>query len=103
MPEARIIAPRGRDSCSNSRQLEERMDHPRPWLRYVDASDLDDTTVKFDSLPVQSPAGEKLGGVDGFIIDVTSGRPFYVVVDSGGWFKSKHYLLPIGHAMLDAD
>jgi hypothetical protein len=73
------------------------MDRPRPWLRYVDASDLDNSTIKFDGMPVDSPTGEKLGEVDGLIVDVSSGRPYYVVVDARGWFKSKFFLLPIGH------
>ena len=79
------------------------MDHPLPWLRYVDASDIDDNTTDFDGMNVKSPSGDKLGDVDGFIVDSQSGRPYYVVVDAGGWFKSKDFLLPIGHARLDAD
>jgi hypothetical protein len=77
------------------------MDHPRPWLRYVKASDLDNSTIEFDDLEVENPAGEKLGDVNGFILDADTGHPYYVVVDSGGWFRSKHYLLPIGHVRLD--
>src|SRR5437764_1459186 len=77
------------------------MDHPRPWLRYVAADDLDDATLDFDSLDVEGASGEKLGDVDGFVIDVNSGRPYYVVVDAGGWFRSKQYLLPVGHTRLD--
>ena len=76
------------------------MDHPRPWLRYVDAGDLDEQTVRFDGMNVDDPAGEKLGDVDGFIIDVESGRPYYVVVNGGGWFRSKFFLLPVGHVRL---
>src|SRR3989442_12607459 len=79
------------------------MDRPRPWLRYVNADDLDDTTVKFASMRVENAQDEKLGTVDGFIIDVDTARPYYVVVDSGGWFKSKHYLVPVGHARLDEE
>ena len=52
-------------------------------------------------MKVESPTGEHLGDVDGFIVDSESGRPYYVVVDAGGWFKSKHFLLPIGHAQFD--
>jgi len=77
------------------------MDHPRPWLRYVDADDLDDSTIDFGGLNVESATGDKLGDVDGFIIDVSSARPYYVVVDGGGWFKSKFFLLPVGHVSLD--
>jgi hypothetical protein len=74
-----------------------------PWLRYVDASSLNDDVVDFDGLNVESPTGEHLGDVDGFIVDSNSSRPYYVVVDTGGWFKSKHFLLPVGHTRFDAD
>src|SRR5262245_15998855 len=77
------------------------MDHPRPGLRYVDAGDLDDSTVDFDGLNVESRDSEKLGDVDGFILDLTSARPLYIVVDAGGWFRSKYFLLPVGHVGLD--
>ena len=79
------------------------MDHPRPWMRYVAADDLDDDALDFDGLEVDGVSGEKLGEVDGFVIDVNSGRPYYVVVDAGGWFRSKEFLLPIGHARLDRE
>ena len=79
------------------------MDHPLPWLRYVDADDINDDTIDLDGMNVKSPSGDKLGDVDGFVIDSQSGRPYYVVVDAGGWFKSKHFLMPIGHMRLDAD
>jgi PRC-barrel domain protein len=77
------------------------MDHPRPGLRYVDADDLDNTTFDFDGIDVLDQAGEKLGVVDGFIIDVNQSRPYHVVVEAGHWFKHKHFLLPIGHVRLD--
>jgi hypothetical protein len=79
------------------------VDHPLPWLRYVNASDLDDDAIDFDEMNVESPVGEHLGDVDGFIVDADTTRPYYVVVGAGGWFKSKHFLLPVGHARLDAD
>jgi hypothetical protein len=79
------------------------MDHPRPWLRYVDAGDLDDKAFDFDDAEVVDPDGEKLGKVDGFIIDVNTGRPYHVVVEAGHWFKHKHFLTPIGHIGLDAN
>ncbi|HUR32700.1 MAG TPA: PRC-barrel domain-containing protein [Vicinamibacterales bacterium] len=79
------------------------MDHPLPWLRYVDASDVAASEIEFDGMKVRNDAMETLGKVDGFIVDNSSMRPYYVVVDSGGWFKSKDFLVPIGHAHLDGD
>lgn len=77
------------------------MDHPRPWLKYVKAGELDDSIIDFDNMDVVNPADEKLGDVNGLILDDTAGQPYYVVVDSKGWFKTKHFLIPIGHAQLD--
>jgi len=76
------------------------MDHPRPNLRYVSADDLDTSAIKFNGLEVDNRNGEKLGKLEGFIIDVLNGRPYHVVVGSGGWFKHKHFLLPVGHVAL---
>jgi hypothetical protein len=72
-------------------------------LRYVDADELEDDAIDFDGMNVQSPSGEHLGNVDGFIVDSDSGRPYYAVVDAGGWFRSKHFLMPVGHLRVDGD
>jgi hypothetical protein len=79
------------------------MDHPRPSLKYVNAKDLDDKdkTLRFAGLEVDGVDGEKLGKIEGFIIDDESGRPYHVVVGARHWFKHKHFLLAIGHVALD--
>lgn len=71
-------------------------------LRYLDAGDLDDSVVDFDGLDVRGTDDSKLGGVDGFLVDPASGRVLYTVVDSGGWFTSRRFLVPIGHTTVDA-
>jgi len=78
------------------------VDHPLPWLRYVEADELDDQVVEF-GMDVESHTGDRLGEVEGFVVDSVSGRPYYLAVDSGGWFKSKLFLLPVGHAQIDRD
>jgi hypothetical protein len=79
------------------------LDHPLPWLRYVEADELDDQVVDFNEMDVESPTGDRLGELEGFVVDSESGRPYYLAVDSGGWFKSKLFLLPVGHAQLDRE
>jgi hypothetical protein len=74
----------------------------RAHLLYLDAGDIDDDRLDFDGLEVLDPAGQKLGDLDGFIVHRETRRPYYAVVDSGGWFSSRRFLLPIGHARLDA-
>jgi hypothetical protein len=79
------------------------MDHPRPGLKYMPVEELDRSKMTFENFTVKDQAGEKLGKLEGFIIDVNSARPYYVVVNAGGWFRSKHLLIPIGHVALDYD
>lgn len=71
-------------------------------LRYLDASQVDDAVVSYDGLDVVGPDHEKLGDLDGFIVDADAGRVYYVVIDTAGWFRTKQLLLPVGHATLDA-
>jgi hypothetical protein len=61
------------------------------------------TGLALDGMKVRNDAMETLGKVNGFIVDNSSMRPYYVVVDSGGWFKSKDFLVPIGQARIDDD
>ena len=72
-------------------------------LRYLDARDVDASVVNFSKLDVRGTDGAKLGDIDGFVIDSNSGRVLYTVVDSGGWFRSHRFLLPIGHATVDRE
>jgi hypothetical protein len=76
---------------------------PLRWLRYVEACSVKDKGVDFKGLGVEGPAGTRLGEVDGFILDAASLQPYYVAVDAGGWFKSRHFLLPVGHTQLEGD
>jgi hypothetical protein len=76
------------------------VDHPKPNLRIVEAKEME-PLADFDHTPVTSSTGDTLGSVDGFVVDIASGDPCYVVVDAGGWFKSKHFLLPMQKAHLD--
>jgi len=70
-------------------------------LRFLDADDLDDSTVDFSTLDVYGSDDRELGDLDGFIVDTQSSRAVYAVVDSGGWFRSRHFAVPIGHSQLD--
>src|SRR4051812_2305691 len=77
------------------------MDHPYPSLKYVDLKDLEDKEAKLAGLEVDGVDGEKLGKLEGVIVDVNSGRPYHAVVGAGHWFKHKHFLLPVGHVTFD--
>jgi sporulation protein YlmC with PRC-barrel domain len=77
------------------------VDHPKPWLKYIEADKIQDRTLALDGMKVRNNSGEKLGTVDGLIVDGDSGRTYYMVVDAPGWFSSKQFLLPIGQTHLD--
>ena len=70
-------------------------------LRFLDAGDLDDSNVDFSTLDVHGSDDAELGDLDGFIVDTDSARVVYAVVDSGGWFRSRHFAVPIGQAQVD--
>jgi PRC-barrel domain protein len=84
-------------------EREDAVDHPKSWLRYIDAGKVADRTLNLDGMKVRNSAGDKLGDVDGLIVDSDSGRTYYIVVDAPGWFTSKQFLLPIGQTKLDND
>lgn len=72
-------------------------------LQFLDADDVDDSVIDYDGLDVKGPDGSHIGNVDGFIVDADARRAYYIVVDSGGWFTSRRFLLPVGHAQLDTE
>jgi ferritin-like metal-binding protein YciE len=70
-------------------------------LTYVNRTDVTGKDVAFSDVRVIGPGNDDLGAVDGFVVDRSSGRPYYVVVDSGGWFTGNRYLLPINALNFD--
>lgn len=55
--------------------------------------------------PINSVAygygGEKVGTVRDALVEPTTGRIRFLLVDVGGWFSSKEVLVPVGHARID--
>jgi uncharacterized protein YrrD len=43
---------------------------------------------------VYGPTDEKLGKIDDVVFDSNSGLIRYLVVDTGGWLKSRRFLVP---------
>jgi ferritin-like metal-binding protein YciE len=71
----------------------------RSRLRYVATADLH--AFPYGEYHIITPDADDLGTVDGFIADGESGRPLYYVIDSGGWFSGRRYLLPVAQLELD--
>ena len=72
-------------------------------FRYLDAADVNADVVRFEELDVVGADGQKIGDIEGFVVDVDARRVNHIVVDSGGWFSSRRLLLPIGHAAIGPD
>lgn len=47
--------------------------------------------------------GDKLGSIQGALVDDTTGRIRYFIVDVGGWFTSKEVIIPAGLARITDD
>jgi ferritin-like metal-binding protein YciE len=69
-------------------------------LRYVGGKHFDRATHEYTDHKVRNAIGEELGQVNGFLINA-AGRPYYLVVDSGGLFVGRRYIIPIGKVGLD--
>src|SRR5439155_7872949 len=69
-------------------------------LRSVDARDLD-ARLAGGALEVRNDADEKLGTLDGLIVDAASGAPRYIVVNARGLFSWRRSLLPISLVRFD--
>ena len=46
---------------------------------------------------------EKIGKIEGALVEDTTGRIRYLIVDVGGWFSSKEVLVPAGLARIVGD
>lgn len=86
------------DDARSEHEMHERR---RPRLRYVPGSQLDHNRLSRESLEIRNEAHEDLGDFDGLLVDSASGQPAYVVVDAGGLFVGRRYLLPVNHVQFD--
>ena len=75
---------------------ESRLRPLRP-LRYVAL----DERMSRESLDVRNDADERLGTLDGLVVDATSGAPRYIVVDADGLFSWRRSLLPMAIVRFD--
>ncbi len=65
--------------------------------RLVNLSNTDmDSDYSLQGYDARDASGDKLGDVDSVIADADSMRPVYLVIDTGGWFSSKQFVVPIG-------
>jgi uncharacterized protein YrrD len=73
-------------------------------LCYLDAQNVEIPAGKLADLEVCSRDDEKLGELDGVLIEPSARRVRYFVVKSSGWFKKGRYLVPVEDlARVDCD
>lgn len=102
------LAERGINERASGEAPQETARH-QSRLRYMPSSDVPEfrysgyRVVNRQGLSAEAwaKADDDLGTLDGFIVESPSGRPIYFVVDSGGWFVGRRYVIPIGQ--LEAD
>jgi hypothetical protein len=70
-------------------------------LRYVDAHHVQSDGACLDRLDVRAEAGQRIGALDGMIVDVEARRVRYFVVLSGTCLAPQRQLLPFFSARLD--
>ena len=72
-------------------------------LRFVEAHRLDTSAGRLDHVIVVSTRKTRLGRLDGVLVDPQRLEVEYLVVTSRGWFKSRHYLVPLRTPRLNGD
>ena len=63
-------------------------------LRYLEAHNVRYPQGTLADLDLCTTADEKLGVIEGVLIDPAHRRVRYYVIESPGWFRVRHYLLP---------
>lgn len=83
----------------DARTEEDLAELPRPTgrLRFVAADDRRGRR----RLSVRTDADADIGTFDGVVVDTDAGRPRYAVIDSGGVFVHRRYLMPLDALRLD--
>jgi uncharacterized protein (TIGR02271 family) len=66
-----------------------------PHLVELDNENIDQQ-YSLEGYDCYDATGEKIGDIDGILADSQSMEPRYVILDMGGWFNTKRYVVPIG-------
>jgi sporulation protein YlmC with PRC-barrel domain len=63
-------------------------------LTYLDASKVSSPAGVLSELDVLNTEGERLGRIEGVVIDAAARRVLYLSVRSSGWLRSERYVVP---------
>jgi len=92
-------------SPGNGARLAEavRMESAEARLRYIDGSKVQTPGGLLDQLDVLNQEDSNVGRVEGIVVDPAERQVRYFVFKSRRPFRSRHYLLPLGPATIDAE
>src|SRR5581483_11364291 len=86
-----LASPYGERESSQQRMEEWSM------VRLMNLSNADiDSDYNLEDYDARDATGDKMGSVDSVIVDSDTMQPRYLVIDSGGWFSSNKYVVPMG-------
>ena len=72
-------------------------------LRYLDAVHVDGPLAEFASLDLLGPNEEKLGSVEGVLVNPQKRRAEYLVIARRKGIRRRRYVLPMSEIRVDAD
>jgi PRC-barrel domain len=78
------------------------METAEPHLRYISASQVETPAGSLDQLDVLNQEESSVGKLEGIVVDPGERQVRYFVVKSQRQFRSRHYLLPLAPATIDA-
>lgn len=94
------LAERGINQAAGEETVDDR-ELQQARLRYVQAGDLPE--FRYREFRVRNAEHDDLGSLDGFVLENRTRRPLYAVIDSGGWFVGRRYLVPVGALQADEE
>lgn len=74
-----------------------------PPLRYLEAARVEGPEHGLDGFDVSTSDGQRLGRLDGFIVDPATRRLCSFVIRRPGLFRTRRYLVPLCPAQLDPE
>jgi hypothetical protein len=72
-------------------------------LRFVEAEKLETPAGRLNDFVLVSPSDAKLGTLDGVLVSPQERQVRYYVVNAGGWFFGRRYLLPATPARVEPE
>ena len=79
------------------------METAEPHLRYISASRVETPAGSLDQLDVLNQQEANVGKLEGIVVDPGERQVRYFVVKDQRRFRSRHYLLPLAPATIDAE